>query len=452
MNAQELNVHESRFSNAVPHVLILPSEQFQPPESHLAGIFQLHQARILRDLGYSVGVISIAQEFSIPMIGKAIASKACGRQHDRVPNRSLLCLFGLLWSKIARVKDFIREEQIEGIPVCRIDGFYFLPPHPGRNHFGWVKAGLAAFDRYRHQHGTPDLIHAHNCDSAGLLARQIKRKHGVPYVITEHSSYLHRGLIPKSMYPRLAESIRDADAMLVVSPTLKKAIRAKLGSVADQAQYLPNVIDPEMESLPLVADATAPPPTRFLAIGDLIKLKGHENLIRAFAASFGHTLDSDSTEGTAGKRSLASLTIAGDGPEQTNLSRLIDELNLSNQVNLLGRISRQQVVEELDACHCLVLPSEFETFGVVLIEALSRGKPVIATACGGPEAVVNDDVGMLVPVRDQDSLATALTKMVSDLPQYSADQVRQSVIDRFGKAAFAESIQRVYDQVFSKGS
>ncbi|WP_231603068.1 glycosyltransferase [Neorhodopirellula pilleata] len=400
-------------------------------------MFQLHQARILRELGYQVGVISIAQQYSIPMLVKAIVLRAFGRQHSRVEDSSLPNLIRLFWNKMFQLQRFVREDMIDGLPVIRIDGFYYWPPHPARNHVGWIKAGLIAFERYRQQYGLPDLVHAHNCDAAGLLAREIKVKHGIPYVITEHSSYLHRGLIPPSLYPALSNSIRDADAMLVVSPTLKSTMKAKLGDVADIAEYLPNVIDPQIESISLAVNQPSPPPIKFLAIGDLIPLKGHANLISAFAKAFHKSTD-------------AILAIAGDGPEQENLKRLIQEFGLNQQVTLLGRISRDLVISELDSCHCLVLPSQFETFGVVLIEALSRGKPVIATQCGGPQSVVTDQAGILVPVNDVTALAKALNQIHSELDRFDSVVIRESVIDRFGKKAFSASIEEVYQRVFQK--
>ena len=428
-----------RLSSA--HVLILPSEQFQPRESHLAGIFQLHQARALKQLGYRVGVISISQRYSAPMLTKAAGMRLFGKQHERVSEKSILGLGRLLWNKLFRVQKFIQHETIQELPVCRIEGFYFSRPGPAKNYRGWIRAGMAAFEEYQQRSGLPDLIHAHNCDAAGMLADKIKQKYKVPYVLTAHSSYLHRGLIPESLYPGISSSLRNADSVLVVSPKLKEAISAKLGDVADSATWLPNVLDPELESLPLSRSQPAKQPTRFLAIGGLIPLKGHAGLITAFAQAF---------PGNDPRQAV--LRIAGDGSEKSNLNTLIDSLGVRETVQLLGRIQRNQVVEELDNSHCLVLNSEFETFGVVLIEAMSRGKPVIATACGGPDCVVDEETGILIPTHDQDSLTKALCEIASDARKFDPQTIRKSVIDRFGRRTFGESLRKIYDQILDENS
>jgi glycosyltransferase involved in cell wall biosynthesis len=77
------------------------------------------------------------------------------------------------------------------------------------------------------------------------------------------------------------------------------------------------------------------------------------------------------------------------------------------------------------------MASDFETFGVVLIEALAMGRPVIATDCGGPREIVNESNGMLVPARDNGALARAMQRMVEQRHRYepmSHQAVYESVI------------------------
>ena len=120
---------------------------------------------------------------------------------------------------------------------------------------------------------------------------------------------------------------------------------------------------------------------------------------------------------------------------------------MENQVTMLGYIDRMQVLKEMDSSNLVVLPSRYETFGVVLIEAVSRGKPVVATACGGPECIVNIDNGILVPKEDPVSLGNAMERLVNSIVDYDALKIRTDAISRFGKKAIKRQLSRVYNDV-----
>ena len=117
-------------------------------------------------------------------------------------------------------------------------------------------------------------------------------------------------------------------------------------------------------------------------------------------------------------------------------------LNIANLITLKG-----QVITQLDDCDVFVLPSHYETFGVVLIEALSRGVPVISTYCGGPECIVDESNGVLVQPKDVDELAQAMLKMYHEYSNYNKEQLRESVINLYGKEAFYKRVIEIYKSV-----
>ncbi len=96
---------------------------------------------------------------------------------------------------------------------------------------------------------------------------------------------------------------------------------------------------------------------------------------------------------------------------QGQINRLLGERSRRIQIGLLDRVNRKEVLQLIDQSHCLVLCSEIETFGVVLIESLSRGKPVIATRCGGPESIVNSENGLLCAAGDVDALSKTMLQI-----------------------------------------
>src|SRR5699024_9955006 len=102
------------------------------------------------------------------------------------------------------------------------------------------------------------------------------------------------------------------------------------------------------------------------------------------------------------------------GEEKANLLKLVRVLKIEEQVVFLGPLTREQVKEEVSSADAFVLSSKYETFGVVLIEALALGKPVIATKCGGPESIVTPEVGYLVENNSEEELSKAMSELIAN--------------------------------------
>ncbi len=420
-----------------PHVLIIPSEEFLPPESHLAGIFQLHQANALAAAGFKVGVISLRLAVSVPMIFRSGFYRLAGRTPgNALDGRSIPELATLLKRKLMEPESFIKYDEIDTIPVIRAEAFYFFPPSPLTDHIGWTRSGVAAFKAYSERFGRPDVIHAHNLNPAGLLAHRISKEQRIPFIVTEHSTFFARGLVPQALFGRLREAAEAASTVAVVSPPLGKILERQLKLDPSHIQWVPNVIDPLVVAAPA---ATHPPPRDgfdFLCIGNLIPVKNHAVLLNAFHRAFPED-------------PRVKLRIGGDGPLEEELKELANQLGLEKQVDFLGRLSREQVIEELDNCDALVLPSSIETFGVVLIEALVRGKPVVATRCGGPEAFIGEDDGLVVAADDVTELSLALSTMKDRAASYDPDQLRSRALARFGPERLVENLTKLYDNAIA---
>jgi glycosyltransferase involved in cell wall biosynthesis len=102
----------------------------------------------------------------------------------------------------------------------------------------------------------------------------------------------------------------------------------------------------------------------------------------------------------------------------------------------------------MQQCDVFVLPSLQETFGIVLGEAMSCGKPVIATRCGGPEYVVTPETGLLLNAADPVALADAMERFILGHINYDPTIIRQTIKERFGKEAYLNNISQVYDKFF----
>ncbi|MBK6756608.1 MAG: glycosyltransferase [Moraxellaceae bacterium] len=134
-------------------------------------------------------------------------------------------------------------------------------------------------------------------------------------------------------------------------------------------------------------------------------------------------------------------------PEQERLRQLSSQLGVSKQVVFLGARKRQEVLETVAAANAFVLSSRYETFGVVIVEALALGKPVVATRCGGPESIISNEDGILVDVDDIDALADAMLDVYTNYSNYHPEGIRQRCLERFGEEAVTTQLKMVYDGV-----
>jgi glycosyltransferase involved in cell wall biosynthesis len=101
----------------------------------------------------------------------------------------------------------------------------------------------------------------------------------------------------------------------------------------------------------------------------------------------------------------------------------------------------------LHQSHCLVLPSEVETFGLALVEAMACGLPVIATRCGGPEDIVTDETGILIPVNDEPALYRAMATMLQSCDKYDAQQIRRYALEKFGAERYVAAFTAVFSEL-----
>jgi glycosyltransferase involved in cell wall biosynthesis len=139
-------------------------------------------------------------------------------------------------------------------------------------------------------------------------------------------------------------------------------------------------------------------PPRVLAVGRFSREKGLDTLIRAFAR-----ID----------RPEARLTLIGGGPQEKELESLIDALGLRERVELLGW--QRDPTPFYRRARLLVVPSRTEAFGMVVVEALAHGLPVVSTACGGPaEILEHGRYGRLVAIGDETAMAAAIEAALDD--------------------------------------
>ncbi|MBR5835360.1 MAG: glycosyltransferase [Bacteroidales bacterium] len=279
----------------------------------------------------------------------------------------------------------------------------------------------------------PDVIYAHYCYNIANAAG-ISRNYGIPLVGIEHWSLINQDILPAKVRYLGNIAYANADSLIAVSDALARSISTKFG-------YEAKVIN-DMVGKEFISEDIAEPANqrfRFIAIGSLIPRKGFDKLIEAFNE-------------TGLYKKNCELIIIGSGPESDNLKMLINTNKLNNFVNLAGRRTKHEIIGYLKESNAFVLSSDVETFGVVCIEAMALGVPVIATACGGPEEFINEGNGILVKNNDVRELAEAMIRMYEKRSDFDRKAIADECKIKFAPDVIAGQLVQVFEQTISKCS
>ena len=172
------------------------------------------------------------------------------------------------------------------------------------------------------------------------------------------------------------------------------------------------------------------------AIGRLAPQKGFDILLRACAEVFKHDTTHD-------------LILAGDGPERAALTKLAEELQISNRVHFFGPAPRETTVRLFAGCTFLVTPSRLEAMGIVNLEAMAAGKAIISSRVGGvPEIVDDGRNGVLVTPESVTELSQAMVALLTDPARREklAEAGRMRAME-FDWSRINEQFRRIYSSL-----
>jgi glycosyltransferase involved in cell wall biosynthesis len=288
--------------------------------------------------------------------------------------------------------------------------------------------------RDRRERDRPDILHAHVVLPAGLAAVHVGRLLGIPVVLTEHSSPFSVHLASDRMRSRVVEALRGASRVVAVGEGLRAEIRRVAPVPVD---VLGNVIAPAFFAQP-PHPVRLHRPLRLLGVGFLVPQKRFDLLLDAVAR-----IPPD--------RLLLDVIIVGDGPEEGALRAQASRLGLAYRARFVPMGPRTELVRWLEWCDVIVSSSDHESFGLVIAEALATGRPVVATASGGPEGFVDPDIGFLVRRDDPDALAAAICDLPRFLAGFDPAVARGRMADRFGPKSFLDRIAALYEEITASG-
>ena len=368
------------------HILVIPS-WYPTPEDPISGCFFREQAQALADYGHRVSVFAV---FSDAPEGVYTEKSVSGNMTEfRIHAKPLW--FHLTFFRI--MKEMLRLLRTE------LSG------------------------------AEPDVIHVHSF-RAIRYARAIRALYGIPIVVTEHATWFERKLLSQKDLAAISRDYRAADALIAVSPGLREHILPYCTN--KDVLVVPNMVDAQF--LGGALHRAEGETFGFVCVGALTKKKGIDLLLDAFAA-------------VHAKLPHTRLTVCGGGEEESALRAQTEALGVSGAVDFKGQVSRVECAACLRENQAFVLPSRAETFGVVYVEAMACGLPVIMTKLGAWTILAREETGLAVDVENVEQLTAAMLYMAEHSERYDAGIIRAFCAENFSAPSVCRRLTEIYTDV-----
>ncbi|WP_298331445.1 glycosyltransferase family 4 protein [Haloactinopolyspora sp.] len=345
------------------------------------------------------------------------------------------------------------DEDVRGVRVLRVRPDPPAGPDKPEDLVPWVLALNTSLIRAAHRltrAWSPDVVHAHDWVDAhaGInVARAMDR----PLVATIHAT--EAGLWDGWLSTPLSRARHDIEAWLVAEATrtivCSEAMRVEASAAFDvppeDLTVILNAVDESAwRTTPEARQAMRerfgiPPTTPLLVFGGRLEWeKGTDICIEALARIRQRHHD-------------ARLVLAGAGSQEINLRRLAQRLQIDHVVQFPGRLDQPELAALFGAADVALVPSSYEPFGIVALEAAAAGTPVIAGDSGGLREVIEHEVtGLLVPPRDPDSLASAALRLLDD--KGLAERLVRAAHERTARDFVWSAVARETEKVYAAAS
>lgn len=286
-----------------------------------------------------------------------------------------------------------------------------------------------------------DIIHLHWAIPNGLGAIFLKKIYGIPYISTVYGEEIHLSKLYR-MISILRWLVNNSKKIVTIS-TSTKDFCLKTGLDEDKIEIIPYGVNTEFfRPMNVYKDENI---FQILSVGYLIERKGFEYLIR----SMPHVLK---------EHKNVRLKIVGSGPLESKLKALIYELGLGDEVEIIKNVSDEKLLMIYNSSDLFVLPSivdsqgNTEGLGVVLLEAMACGLPVIGSDVGGiPDIIKDKDRGFLVPEKDYFQLSKTIINLLDDVDLRKKIAIKgyEWIKEKFIWKKIAENYQNIFESVYN---
>lgn len=384
--------------------VVFVTRGFPSDKNPMSGNYEAIQAKALVKKGVDVSLFCIGKRMSIIHLFDKVRIDSFEDEGVRVYqiNPALPVIPKMWFLNYSRLKDWIIERS-----------FYKL------------------YTKYCNEQGKPDIVHAHLVSNAFRVSF-LKDDFHLPFVITEHWTKTNVPDIPQWLR-NISKVYYKADKVICVSQALANSLKRNFQ--VDSIVINNMVSDLFFQTKRKERNDNT---FRFIACGAFRenKNKGFDILVDAFAmGQFPENVY---------------LDIIGDGPDRPNIEKKIADYHLDNQIKLLGVKKTEEVSSFLCSSDCFVLSSRLETFSIVVIEAMAKGLPVIATRCGGPETFLRPEHGILVEKENVKELADTMNYMLVHYSEYDSENIRKYCMEHFSQDVIADKIIDVYNQLLNQ--
>lgn len=290
-----------------------------------------------------------------------------------------------------------------------------------------IRCNELNFQAYVLANGKPNVIWVQASYPGAMVGKYLSEKYKVPYVVhVRLGGFMFEYLLSQvgAMKNELLASINGADRLVVTSNFHRKELERHF----KVAQVIHNPVD--MDFFDCVNQDQIG--SGILSIGRLEEEKGFDLLLEAISNIPDIT-----------------LTLAGAGSLLDKLKKQATDLGIEERVVFPGEMSRTEVRKAMQDCSFYVLPSRYETFGNVLLEAMACGKPVLATNCGGPAEIVTPEAGLLSEI-NVENLTVHIRNMVERRNSFKSETIRKAMEHTFSPSVWADKVEELFTAVAAK--
>jgi glycosyltransferase involved in cell wall biosynthesis len=385
------------------HVLVISPYRYVGNDSP-SGSFIATQVLALNNSGINMGVIAPS-----PITFRNIGIKL---------------FFKIIFSKI------LQSEEDNGIFIVRWNGFFWPTSRLSFiSRYYWIIIGLIEFDFYRRNKGYPDLIHCHDAIYAGELGLWIKRLYGIKFLVTEHSSNLFERPTDNYLLKRKSRVFKSASEVLFVSNASGEFHKNK--NIVKDYTRVPNLLSPKLILYRQTKEIYSLKEIRnFMHVSNFAPIKNIDLLVEAFVLLRNIYNDVE-------------LTLVGYGETWFQIRDKVKIHNAESYIHLVGNKFEYDLYDLYLENDALVLPSTYETFGVVLIEALALGKPVCAFNIGGPSEIVNSCNGVFISRIDVDCILESLIALKIKFTNFNPKKFSELAVQEYYHGAIRDLL-RIY--------